>query len=637
LLTLFYQTRDPALLIEAVELGRSALNAIPADHPDAGPQALALANSLDELSRFNNDADVAAEARASFARAAAHPTSTVTVRITAGGKLAAAESRVGNHEAAYAAIESVVELLPLAATRELRREDRENRLGGFPGVAAHAAATAIAAGRPERAVELLERSRGLLLAEAMGADAAMADLQVHAPDLVAEYERLREHLRRHEEPNYSWPMVTRQRAQEPGSLFERSDLQALFASAERRRRAAAEWHALLARIRARPGLRAFMLPPSVGQLQRAAEQGPIVYITAAEQRCDALALTADPDRPVVHVPLERLTFESARAAVQLFIARRRDANDIRLSLGARRDAQRDLQKTLAWLWDTVTGPILDALGYSGAVHRGEQLPRVWWCPVGILNYLPMHAAGHHEDLADGVRLPRTVLDRVVSSYTATAATLAHVRSRRFDPGNAGVKTLLVGVPDAPGAEPLSGAAAEVEALSGLVAGADVLLGSDAVNASVVGALTTHSIVHFACHGVSDWANPGASRLLLADHNINPLTTASISRLELRDADLAFLSACNTTDSKPRLADEAVHVTSAFQVAGFRRVIGTLWPINDQAAREITTDVYTQLTANGSAPVDVDRSAIALHNAVRRVRTTSHGTATRWAGHIHVGA
>ncbi len=96
-----------------------------------------------------------------------------------------------------------------------------------------------------------------------------------------------------------------------------------------------------------------------------------------------------------------------------------------------------------------------------------------------------------------------------------------------------------------------------------------------------------------------------------------------------------MSACETTEAPARLADEVVHITSAFQLAGFRQVIGTLWPINDGAAREIATRVYAELTENGTSLVDPASAAAALHTVVREYR---HGWApTRWAAHIHVGA
>ncbi len=58
------------------------------------------------------------------------------------------------------------------------------------------------------------------------------------------------------------------------------------------------------------------------------------------------------------------------------------------------------------------------------------------------------------------------------------------------------------------------------------------------------------------------------------------------------AELAFLSACETAQPGARLADEAIHLASAFSLAGYRHVIGTLWPVGDQHAVDIADDIYT---------------------------------------------
>src|SRR5207249_4816555 len=104
--------------------------------------------------------------------------------------------------------------------------------------------------------------------------------------------------------------------------------------------------------------------------------------------------------------------------------------------------------------------------------------------------------------------------------------------------------------------------------------------------AVLGALPSHGVAHFACHGRSDTDDPGASALLLSDAADHPLTVTEIYRQNLTGAELAYLSACSTTDTRPRLADEAVHITAAVQLAGYRNVIGTLWPVDDRSARRV---------------------------------------------------
>ncbi len=50
----------------------------------------------------------------------------------------------------------------------------------------------------------------------------------------------------------------------------------------------------------------------------------------------------------------------------------------------------------------------------------------------------------------------------------------------------------------------------------------------------------------------------------------------------------------------RLADEAVRLASAFQLAGYRHVIATLWPIGDRHAVNLAARIYTTLALPAGA-------------------------------------
>lgn len=191
--------------------------------------------------------------------------------------------------------------------------------------------------------------------------------------------------------------------------------------------------------------------------------------------------------------------------------------------------------------------------------------------------------------------------------------------------------MIVAVPDAPGAHPLD--IAEAETVNSLIPQA--LRPEHPVRGDILAALPAHPVAHFSCHGLADTADPAASRLILHDHESAPLTVADISALRLTGA-LAFLSACDTSATSPQLANEAVHLTGAFHLAGYQHVIGTLWPVNEHAATAITTDFYTHLTADGSTAPDATASARALHDAVRALRARFLLSPTHWAAHTHTG-
>jgi CHAT domain-containing protein len=154
--------------------------------------------------------------------------------------------------------------------------------------------------------------------------------------------------------------------------------------------------------------------------------------------------------------------------------------------------------------------------------------------------------------------------------------------------------------------------------------------------STVRALPRHRIAHFACHGYFDVARPARSSLILADHETAPLTLADVRDLHI-DAELAYLSACDTATSTRRLANESLHITGAFHLAGYRNVVGTLWPIDDGAASWIAAGFYRYLTDDGVIPPDTARTAQALHHAVNQVRTRCPDVPSLWAAYTHTGA
>ena len=107
----------------------------------------------------------------------------------------------------------------------------------------------------------------------------------------------------------------------------------------------------------------------------------------------------------------------------------------------------------------------------------------------------------------------------------------------------------------------------------------------------------------------------------------------ISQLRLPPGALAYLSACDTAVPHAGLADEVIHIASAFHLAGYARVIGTLWTVEDDTAVAIADMVYTNLTTDGP---NADQTAYALHRAAQRMRQDQPHQPTRWAGHLHIG-
>jgi CHAT domain-containing protein len=91
---------------------------------------------------------------------------------------------------------------------------------------------------------------------------------------------------------------------------------------------------------------------------------------------------------------------------------------------------------------------------------------------------------------------------------------------------------------------------------------------------VVELLPKARIVHFACHGKQDAANPLDSYLKLEDGRLFLSTILRDCRIQ--GSELAFLCACETATGDKRAPDEAMSLGSCLVYSGFRNVIATMW-------------------------------------------------------------
>jgi CHAT domain-containing protein len=90
-------------------------------------------------------------------------------------------------------------------------------------------------------------------------------------------------------------------------------------------------------------------------------------------------------------------------------------------------------------------------------------------------------------------------------------------------------------------------------------------------------------------------------LLLEDWTTNPLTVGDLRDYKLQENPpfLGYLSACSTgTNEADRLADEGIHLVNAFQLAGFRHVVGTLGEVSDKHCVDVARVLYETLRDDG---------------------------------------
>jgi CHAT domain-containing protein/tetratricopeptide (TPR) repeat protein len=283
---------------------------------------------------------------------------------------------------------------------------------------------------------------------------------------------------------------------------------------------------------------------------------------------------------------------------------------------------------------------------SEPLRRAE---RVLIVPDGPLYLLPWAAL---RDPTGG----RYLVERA-SVNVASSATLYDMLTRK-SPDGAGSGAMAVGFgdpaypsgPATTAAEPLARARAagldllplpgtrrEVAALRALRDDARLLLGSEATEeqAKTVGREARY--VHFACHGFLDERFPLESGLALAipqegaaDGENGFLQAWEVFESMRLDADLVTLSACSTGLGEEMGGEGLLGLTWAFQFAGARSVLASLWEVNDDATATLMTHFYRHLAAGVPKAEALRRAQVAL----LRKRTTA--APYFWAGFTLVG-
>ncbi|OXM60493.1 CHAT domain-containing protein [Amycolatopsis vastitatis] len=412
-----------------------------------------------------------------------------------------------------------------------------------------------------------------------------------------------------------------------------------------------EWEHLVGEVRATPGFEEFLKPPELADLLPAAERGPVVIVNVSRWRCDALIVTSE---GVSTCPLPGLTAEDAVARTNVYLHTLQAAEWAAAARDLAREQLRDapimahrqavqaaervvraadaavegmLLDLCRWMWQVIAEPILDALDLPDC--GGDPLPRLWWCSTGALTLLPLHAAGYHDDPPPR---RRTVLDRVVSSYTPTLRALLAARQPLDRLVADDDRLLTVGVSEVVGQLPLPGVAAELATLAELVPDRRTdLVDGAATRDEVLRALRTHRWAHFSCHGNQDLNDPAEGGLVLAD---GVLRIADITS-EQYHAEFAGLSACKTATGGITLLDEAITLVSALHYTGYRHVIGTLWSVYDSPGTTgLFSSIYQDLADGGR--LHPERSAYALHRATIQLRDTEPRRPSTWTPFIHVG-
>ncbi|MEW1863149.1 CHAT domain-containing protein [Streptomyces sp. NPDC088194] len=343
-----------------------------------------------------------------------------------------------------------------------------------------------------------------------------------------------------------------------------------------------------------------------------------------------------------------------------------------------------LDRVCGWAWYAGMRPLLDVFA-----TRTGRVPRLVLVPMGTLGLVPWHAAWRQGP--DGRR--RYALHDAEISYAASARLLCDVAAR--PPAAHTGAALVVGDPtgdlryageeadavqrafyprgrflghreggasDGPGtpAEVLAWLTGEAAGVAGAAADAGAaaagsagVAGSAEVTESAGvrggGGVEEGAVLHLACHAAISADTRHTAHLTLhggelAAEDLTEATGATGGS----GLGLVLLAACRSHVSG-RGHNEAYSLATAFLVAGARSVIGSLWPVPDDATSVLMFLVHHYLRAEGEPPATALRRgqlwmldparelpASLPASLAERTRHIDPDDLSAWAGFTHLG-
>ncbi|PSR71019.1 hypothetical protein PHLCEN_2v13123 [Hermanssonia centrifuga] len=600
---------------EALELCREFVAA----HRHFDPDNTSYCAAVGQLAKacwFKGDYEEAAiryEQAANMRYATPHARFTVT-------KMWARQARQAGHSSSLRAHTKALELLDQCLTStptiDLQHQFLTNNVSDF---ASNAAACAIEKEELEVAVQFLEQGRALLWSRMRSYRHSIENLQESNPGLAEEFKGVcqqLEHLTVSSEPDLPGmtplPISTSPYAAH-GADFD--------AKMTKNRQLSEDYERIISEIRQLEGFSSFLQATPFSTLQTAASEGPVILVNVNKHRSDVIILREAEIPLLVPLPGHLHTIVDQLSSQWLSTASHIKRDEDRYG---RMTGQRNLSDVLGTLWKEVCQPIAQALQKMGRPEGS----RVWWCPVGRLGALPLHAAGIYND--KGV-LSEGFPDLYVSSYTPTLSSLIASRATVVK-GGSGPRLFAVGQSNS-----LPKVKDEFFKLRNLFPSHVLRVrdGERAQSNTVLRDLRAHSWVHFACHGSLDASSPFKSGFIL--HDNKKLTLRDIMQAKLPNAELAFLAACHSaaSESMSKTPDEVLTLAAAMQFCGFRSIVGTLWTMNDSDGPVLTEKFYKHMLRNGLDHTDVRDSAEAVHLATKSMRE-SGVPLHRWTTFVHVG-
>lgn len=139
---------------------------------------------------------------------------------------------------------------------------------------------------------------------------------------------------------------------------------------------------------------------------------------------------------------------------------------------------------------------------------------------------------------------------------------------------------------------------------------ELFTGKQASKAAFINSKSDGTIIHLAMHALANHTDPMESGLVFTGEGgqYEILKAYEIYNMHLEVPMLA-LNACNTGSGKYIQGEGVMSLARAFQFAGVKSILTTLWPVNDRAGISIMDHFYSNLKAGCSKHESLRKSKV----------------------------
>ncbi len=252
-----------------------------------------------------------------------------------------------------------------------------------------------------------------------------------------------------------------------------------------------------------------------------------------------------------------------------------------------------VRRLLNRLYDLLVKPVSELL--SPAISH------ITIVPYGPLHKLPFHA------LYDGSQY---LVERYQVNYLPASSLVLHLKSREDERIAASghretslTSPLILGYSENGHLQRVHD---EAVAIASLLQGR-CYLDSDATIERLIEQSPGSPLIHIATHGQSRLDAPNFSYVRLADGQLNAIDAFSMN---LKECEMVTLSGCETGLALSGGGDEQLGLGRAFLAAGATSLVMSLWPVEDNATKELMQSFYQNLL-KGESKAQALRSAQCL--------------------------